>query len=132
MTHLKTYWVFFRDGDNWFQRWFLKKDFGHIFLLTKDKYNWILIDPLPDFLNTTVLSYRVDEDVPGKISKMTQAKCVLITVDKDITGRQKFRPAMALIPRFVSCVGIVKYILGLRSNALTPYGLYKELLKKER
>ena len=132
MNHLKTYWVFFRDGENWLQRWVLKKDFGHIFLLTKDKYNWIFIDPLPDFLNTIILSYRAEEDVPAKIVEMTGARFVLINVEKDITRKQKIRPVAAFIPRFVSCVGIVKYILGLRSRAITPYGLYKELLKKER
>lgn len=129
MDYLKTYYVFFRNGDNWFQRFFLKKNFGHIFLMTKTDDKWIVIDPLPGFLNITLVE-GIDS-IPKKVAQDSNGGCIRIDVEQDFSKRQSFRLINTVIPRFVSCVGIAKYILGIKCRALTPYGFYKRLLKEE-
>lgn len=125
----KTYYVFFRDGENWFQRWFLKKDFGHIFIMTKTEDKWVVIDPLPDFLHISL--FEGIDNIPKKVAENSNSVCLRVFSEQDFSERQQFRINTAIVPRFVSCVGIAKYILGIKCRALTPYGFYKRLLKEE-
>jgi len=133
MHPIKKYHVVFRDGENWFQRLFLKKGFGHIFLIQDiDSGERIVIDPLPEFLNIESMG-RSDVNIDAvmkELSKTIECKYIEVKVRKNFLKKQRFKVIPALVPRFVSCVGIIKYILGIKCRALTPYGLYKRLLER--
>jgi hypothetical protein len=38
------------------------------------------------------------------------------------------RPISSMVP--LSCVTVVKYVMGIKAKAITPWGLYNELIEK--
>lgn len=117
------YWIIFRASDRWYRR-FLHTNFGHCFILTKDKYNWLEINQTLSRLRLTILPFANNDDVPRKYKDhLTYCQIVYVKLEKEST-----RKGMGMMP---TCVGIVKHIMGLKLFALTPYQLYKKLLKMD-
>lgn len=112
------YYLLFNEGDHWIRR-ILKKDFNHITVLTKDSYNWITINPRFRHLNWVILPISSDEDAIKKY--YSEFKCIKIC-----TGYSG--PKLGAFG-FINCIKLARYITGLHVNALTPYKLYKKLLK---
>lgn len=114
------FWLIFRNGDHIVSR-LLKNGFGHISVLMKDQYNWLLLDPTSTRLTVTILPFSADQNVPD-----------ILTEDKNVSvvhmkTKQK-KPKLWVLPWNISCIGIVKYITGIRGFFLTPYRLYKSLI----
>jgi len=123
-----TYWLIFKDGNNFVSRFFLKKGFGHILILTCDDYNWLLLDPTFTYLKTDILPYKVTDDVPHTLMKGNDYK--IIKIEKTpLPENEDLKMLKALVPIFPTCVSLIKYIIGLPFGALTPWRLFNKLKK---
>ncbi len=114
------FWIVFTKGSH-FIRHFLKEDFSHIYVITRDKYNWVILNPLRLHFSIEIAPFTIKENVPR-----------LITTDNDhvlkITMHKRHADKQFRYFGLMNCVSYVKYILGLRMYVLTPFGLYKRML----
>ncbi len=117
----KEFWVIFKSGDLWYQR-YLRDGFGHCIVMFKDDFNWIVLDPTISCLKTVVLPYDVSENVPGMYAK--KDRHTVLRVNSSIDPSKKTN-MLITIP---SCMTVVSYIMGVKIFALTPHILYKKLM----
>ena len=121
MSNFKKSWIVFCDSQDIKNR-FMKPNFRHVFLLTKDEFNWYMIDPDYRFLNIKILPYRADYNLPGKF--LINNNKVICILHKKYTNKHLLNPI-----RLFTCVEIIKYVLGIQLFCFTPYGLYRKLMK---
>ncbi len=114
------YLVFTQGVTHWITRW-LRRDFSHIWLLTKDDYNWLLLNPTRGYLQYTILPVPITQSPFSQLLKEGDT-IMHLTFGKRDSTRQFGSVGM------LNCVTWAKYILGLRINCLTPFGLYKRLV----
>ncbi len=115
------YYVIFTQGVTHWITQYLKPNFSHIYLLTKDDFNWILLNPTRGYLQVAILPIPVTQSpLPDSFKDGD-------TVLHVIFGRRNDRQQFGSIG-LLNCVTWAKYILGLRLNCLTPFGLYKRLI----
>ncbi len=122
----KEAWLIFRNGEHKLQR-ILKDGYGHVSILYKDDYNWILIAPNERSLEVIILPYATTDNAPGWLSKSKEMKLLKLTY-RDMSKNTKF-------PRLLigfTCVTFVKYFIGYKDFSVTPYQLYKSLLKMNK
>lgn len=118
----KEYWVIFTQGvTHWITRW-LKPDFSHIWLLTHDEFNWIAINPTRRYLQFEILPLRI-QDNPFMHYNIQAGGIVKITFKKRDDTLQFGTFGL------LNCVTWSKYVLGLRIWCLTPFGLYRRLIR---
>lgn len=117
----ENYWLVFKQSQGYWLQKFLRVGFGHVFVVTKDDYNWIVIDPHKLKLVTVIAPFKASEDFPRILVKDGYKVIKVSTYDRETSKKLRYWQ-----PNF--CVPIVKYILGIKVNAWTPYGLYKKLL----
>lgn len=117
----REYWVVFTQGTHLISK-VLKKNFSHIYIITRDQYNWMIINPLRLRLNVEIGNFPLDVDVP---------RLIPLSSDRVIKVKMYDRPTKKQFGYFgfINCVTYTKYILGLRLSALTPFQLYKKLLR---
>jgi len=118
---MKESWLIFCDYEGDWKGRFLKKGFNHLFILTKDNFNWYVIDPDVRFLNIKVLPLPPHEDAVSHFRN--KHKMLYIKYDE---VPQKYILNMF---RPFTCVEVAKYILGLKVFCFTPYQLFKKLKK---
>jgi len=128
------YWVIFRSSSLWHQA-YCKPGFGHCFLITKDDFNWTLIDPGTDRLNVKILDCPASFDLPSGIILESEKegqpiKVVEVDINEDRGYKLYFHSIFSL--PFLNCVNMVKYVLGSPLKGLTPYKLWKGLFECER
>lgn len=126
MEETKTIWICFRDAQ-FFIRHFTKKGFGHVYVLMRDEFNWMMLDPRNNSLHIELLPFNASEDVPTLIKKEMGHTILKIIVEDKIQKWPNLNPFY-----MVQCVNIVKYILGIKVFAFSPYGLYRYLIKMKR
>lgn len=115
------YWVVFTQGvTHWITRW-LKPNFSHIFVITRDDYNWFVLNPTRLYLQVIIPAEPIDKLPLPLFVKPTDTVVKVTFGLRDDT--QQFGSLGML-----NCVTWVKYILGLRISGLTPWRLYKRLL----
>lgn len=115
------YYVVFTQGvTHWVTKW-LKPNFSHIFLITHDQYNWLLLNPTRLYLQPTILPIPLDESPLPVLVKPTDSVLKIVFRKRDDT--QQFG-AFGML----NCVTWSKYILGIRIKCLTPWRLFKTLL----
>ncbi len=120
-TDIKEFWIGFRDAA-YFVRHFLKKGFQHTYIMYKDGDHWVELNPRNHALECYVFPQNKTIDLPGGIAKELGHLFIRIKV------KQKMRKWPSLnIFKTIHCTSIVKYILGIRLMAFTPYHLYKRL-----
>ncbi|OQX93123.1 MAG: hypothetical protein B6I17_04175 [Tenericutes bacterium 4572_104] len=119
----KTIWIFFRGGDYPLAK-ILKKGFGHVYILTCDKFEYMWINPQHSRLTWDILPYGVDKvDAAKKICAENDMKCMKITLNTK--GIVAFKLRLTAL----HCVGIAKYMCGINELFVqTPYQLYKYLI----
>lgn len=116
----KEFWLVFSDGVHPICK-FMKRGYSHVYVITRDEYNWIKANPEQAYLRFTILPYAIDEDAPRL------ERPVLSTVLKLKTARRSSEGIYSYFG-FMNCVNYVQYMLGIKTSAFTPYGLYKRLL----
>lgn len=118
---LTEYYVIFTQGvTHWITRW-LKPNFSHIYIVTRDEYNWIILNPTRLYLQVIIPAASINDDYPRSMLKPDDSCLKLTFTQRDDT--QQFGSVGLL-----NCVQWSKYVLGLRIFCLTPYRLYKRLL----
>ncbi len=122
----KEAWIIFRNGDHKLQV-ILKEGFGHVCLLYKDAFNWILVVPKEGQLEIVILPYKVDDDAPRWVAMSEEMEVLKVTY-RDGTDN-------GLFPRFLvgfTCVSLVKYFIGFKDLSVTPWQLFKSLNKLKK
>lgn len=114
-------WFVFQDSRSWRQR-FLKRGFGHVFFLGRDKHNWFTINPLERYCDFAILGKLLTERV-DLMAKEQYTKVVYIEFVDKLVGTKA--PSYV---GFTNCTHATAYVAGLRGK-LTPYRFYKKLLK---
>lgn len=131
--HTKKVFVVFKESEDYriSPKKFLRHGFGHVFVVMTDNEevhgnthkNCIQVDPL--FSNMNFYTFLVSEkdlikafDIPG----YTALELVIEVMEPEfnLMGFKLF-----------TCVSIIKYILGIKCFAITPYQLFKRLLKMQ-
>ncbi len=111
------YYLIFRESDFWILRLFCKRGFGHCDLIRDDgaDNSWIY---LFNCKNIEFNQLYWDNIVN---------KFLIIKIPENIIKKRK-RNFFGF--KGFSCVLMAKYFLGLNSYAITPYQLYKFILKR--
>ncbi len=113
------YWIVFTSGKHWITR-FLKRQYGHVFLITKDDFNWMKINPGFDRTEPMILNVGYDFNVPQYLSSQGNKVVHLRTGSPRLKlGRWHIR----------TCVKECESILGIKLQGLTPWRAYKKLAK---
>jgi hypothetical protein len=120
---VNTFWLVFRSGEHWFCK-FLKKDFGHVYVLFHDKYNWVGINPRSYRLECKVLNFKPSDDIGRQMHNKFGYKVIKVTTRVNCNRTINMQMFYSL-----TCVSMVKYITGIRLFAWTPWQLYKRLRK---
>jgi len=121
-TAKRTYWLVFRKGEHWYTR-LLKRGYGHVYVVTNDGNQWMQLDPVSTNLSPYIYDIPVDSNLPKYLANRG-FKVIKVVLNELDSKRSILRPFLLL-----TCVEVVKYIIGLRAWCLTPYGLYKKLTK---
>lgn len=114
------YYVVFTQGVHWIAK-LLRRNFSHIYVLTKDQYNWLLLNPTRLYLQAMIPPAPVSQ-FPGDMIHHNDS--VIKIVFRQRNSRKQFGYVGLL-----NCVTWTKYMLGLRVSSLTPWRLYNRLLK---
>jgi len=118
----RTWVLFFSDGDrgHWWSRFF-RPGFRHIRAMAwfDDAQRWVYFDPTGKGLHLEILT---DEAAGPRWEHL------VITSTAILRARSEF--GRAWFPAVFCCVGAVKALLGIRSCALGPYGLYRHLVAR--
>ena len=114
--------LIFKHGEGYWLQKFLRKGFGHVLMLTKDQYNWIALDPHRLKLCVVIPPYPATDDVPRMLVKDGYTVLKIVFFERSTMKRIRHS-------RLNNCVSFIKYALGIRVRAITPYGLFKRLLR---
>ena len=129
MSHIQKYYngrisecyVIFTKSEHWYQI-FLKKDFGHLYLLMKDDFNWLVLNPRRLFLHWEILPIPASKDA-WKIITSKSDHVIQINL------HQRDNIISFGIFGFRTCTTLVQYMLGLKLKCVTPWSLFKRLLR---
>jgi hypothetical protein len=115
------YYVIFTQGvTHWITR-YLRRNFSHIVLVTRDEYNWIILNPTRLYLQVIIPPVQI-KDSPLPLCTQSGDSILHIKFKKR-DDTQQFG-SLGLL----NCVTWSKYMLGLRIKCLTPFRLYQRLL----
>ena len=115
-------WFIFEEGHTWYHR-ILKRGFGHVSFLGRDKYNWFRFNPLDHALDFQILPAIIENRVE-LLAKERFTKVVYVEYRTKKIGKKwpRWNP-------FLNCVSLLKYLTGLTIFSMTPYGFYKKLIR---
>ena len=117
--------VSFRGYGNHPLKWMLKEGFKHVVIAVQTGDYWVEIDYSVGVPLVHVMAHK-DYD----ISQYYQNQGY-VTVEREQEINKQFKFNLFRGNIFVAnCVGLTKALLGLNSLAITPYQLYKRLLKQ--
>lgn len=117
------YYLVFKPSKMRVFKWILKKNFGHVLVLAKDEFNWLVLDPALDGFYVNILPVSADENLAKLVSEQENVSILKL---KTMHIKKKYNFLW-----FMMCSGFVQYYLNLRLITFTPYQLYKKLLKKD-
>lgn len=117
------YWIVFTQGvTHWVTRW-LRPNFSHILVFTCDPYNWILLNPTRLYLQLVI------PPIPANMPLLPPYCWQNGDTVLKVSFRRRDDTQQYGSIGFLNCVTWAKYILGLRVRCITPYGLYKRLVR---
>ena len=123
---IKTVWIGFKSASFFIKR-FMKKDFSHMYVLTRDEHSWIYVDPCNEALGITILPYERNKNVPFYLKKEYGDRLIKVQFKIKDRNRPNLNPFL-----MINCVNIVKYMMGISVFVFTPYGLYKYFTKMQK
>lgn len=122
-TIKRTYWLIFKPGKLWYSK-FLKRNYGHVMVITNNGNQWIQLDPVSTRLEPYIYYCPVETNLPKIYANQEGTSVIKIVLNELDDKRTILRPFF-----IITCVEIVKYIIGLRVFCVTPWGLYRKLLR---
>jgi hypothetical protein len=107
------------DSPAWWAR-FLRPGFRHVYAVSyfADQERWVCVDPAR---NRLMVELFTAEQAPRVLARMMETAGAVLRV---ASRRDRLNA-----PAFGFCGGAMKALLGIRSWALTPRGLYRDLLR---
>lgn len=117
---MQEYYIVFTQGVHWIAK-LLKPNFSHIYIITRDDYNWIVLNPTRGFLQVGIAAVSITEPLPMMVA-LPADTILKVIIDKRDSGK------LFGYFKLINCVTAVKYILGLRLCAVTPFQLFSRLL----
>lgn len=113
--------IFFSEGEPGFWRWFTRRGFRHVEAAAyfADQDRWVFV--IPSRRRLVIEVKRAEE--AGPLFASMVASC---TVAIRFEGQE----ARAYAPLLTGCVGTVKGLCGLKSRALWPHHLFRDLLRQ--
>jgi len=127
------YYVCFMQAQHWIGK-FLKKNFSHVYLVKHEDINWMVIKPENDGrLKVDLLMYYFEGEEPRPVCELKDVRKIVLSnttilkIKADLTYRNK----VSMRLDFMNCVGMAKALLGINAWVLTPYALYKTILKRK-
>lgn len=110
---------FYRSTDQHSLLFFLKRDFSHCDIVICEDDSYIMVEPLYSCTHIRCVSLELVEQFKRDC---TIYRCVLLPAPP-------FKRLLRI--RFISCVGILKHILGIRTPfIITPFQLYKYINRR--
>jgi len=117
-------------------RWWghlLKKGFSHVCVVFKDDYGfWTLANPTDKKLKIELVPFtEKDQNSQNYPQMLRNGGYHVIKIEK-IEEIDRFSPIRGYhikIGLFFNCVVMCRYIMGIGSPRITPYGFYKELVR---
>jgi hypothetical protein len=103
---------------SWYVR-LLKTGFVHCFMLIKSGNKWIKIEGANGMVSITYLG-----QIRDVAEHYRSQGAICVETRTTLTYRANRYP---FVPR--TCVGLIKSVLGIRSMALTPFQLYKHIVR---
>jgi hypothetical protein len=115
--------VFFAEPRDpaWWARYLLRSGFRHVYAVSwyADQERWVEFNPTS---TGTVIRLWKAEDFPNRLAALLNESTAVLRV---ASRTDRWNASASAY-----CVGAVKSLLGIRSGALTPYGLYRDLLAR--
>jgi hypothetical protein len=100
----------------------LHKDIGHLTVVFKTLYGWVVTNAQPDGLMVlAVTSCKPSEDFGTQLKSYGY---------KVLRMHPKGGESFILRPSIMSCVSFAKYAMGIKCIAFTPWQLWKCLLNR--
>ena len=115
-------YVVFKNSDNWLVKNMFAANFSHVAMLLYYMDQWIVVDPAFDSIKCI---FGVG-DLEKYLQTCLEAKHTIVKVDYQFENEFGLLPW----PRMMTCVSMIKTVLGIDTFCITPKGLYKKLLKK--
>jgi hypothetical protein len=104
---------------------FLRRGFRHVLVAINDGRAWMVIDPRLDRI-------VIDVSLPAEFDLARAWRDAGLTVIETAVA-SAVSPVRALVPAPMTCVEVVKRVLGLRRAAImTPYSLYRHLTRRTK
>jgi len=119
-NNTREYWIVFTQGTHLISK-LLKKDFSHVYVITRDKYNWIVLNPMRLYLHIELPAVLVSEDLPRKL-RLPNDHIVKVT----LYNRKPLKQFRYF--GLINCVTHTLYLMGLRLYVYTPFQLYQRLI----
>ena len=120
---MKEWYIFFMNGNLLIDK-VLKSGYQHIFVIGRDDYNWYLINPMIDKFNFEILPFEPEDIASIEKHYISVCEKVLHFTNDNPKKFNYFQPFSV-----ATCVQIIKYILRIKCWSITPYQLYKHLIK---
>lgn len=114
------YLVFTHGVTGWLTRW-LKPNFSHMYVVTRDEYNWLLLNPTRGYLQYRLLPIPITQ---SPLPYLVKPGDTVLRIVFGVRNDMRWFGFVGLL----NCVTLAKYMLGIRINCLTPFGLYKRLV----
>jgi len=102
--------------------WLLRPGFRHCFVMLDDGRGWTTVEPLSSRIDVVRQPLAPSEDLPARYLRKGHL----------VLPAPLARPERADWPQPLTCVAVVKRVLGLRAPfVLTPWQLYRHLLRHQ-
>lgn len=124
ITEKSEWYLVFTQGHHWFCN-LCHPNYSHIYLITKDEFNWIVLNPTRWCLEVMIPAVSIVKPLP--LEMVGEDDCVI----KIVFGPRDIRKHYGHFGLY-SCVVWCKYMLGLKCWALTPYSLFRRLIDMSR
>ncbi len=125
-----TYYVVFakRRGPWSWKSLLSRKGMEHCYVVGRWGTSWVCINPLENGADISITDQLAlvkagFQDYPEYIHTYLKDELIL-----EVNTWTSPRPVSFMVP--LTCVSVVKYVMGLKAKAVTPWGLYNELIEK--
>lgn len=100
----------------------------HCYVVGRWGTSWVCINPLENGADISITDQLAlvkagFQDYPEYIHTYLKDELIL-----EVNTWTSPRPVSFMVP--LTCVSVVKYVMGLKAKAVTPWGLYNELIEK--
>ncbi len=123
----RLFYVVFTDAEHMLSP-LLKKGFAHCYVIEKLEYLYMMFDPTRHGMNVVLPNCDTEHPLVENMKGLDPALTIL---KLRTCGNED---ALVFAPKILTCVSTLEYIMGISFGsfkAITPYGLYKQLMKAE-